>query len=150
MSLYITKNFKFAEIRCPCGCGKDRPVDARSIYLLQSLRDYIDEPIYVSKGGGIRCPAYNKSIGGYWNSAHLFAKAWDIKSPGMSVIELAEEAKNIGFDRVGLYPDSGHVHTDTFRPIPSEAWVKCRGKDFIYFKKFEDAIKYVKLIKEGR
>jgi len=149
MSLYITKNFKYIEVQCPCGCGKDRPVDARSIYLLQSLRDYIDLPIYISKGGGIRCPAYNKSIGGYWNSAHLFAKAWDISVKGMSVIELAEEAKHIGFDRIGMYPNDGHVHVDTFRPIPSEAWVKFKGKGYIYvyFKKFKDAVKFVK---EGR
>ena len=147
MLLYITKNFKYSELRCPCGCGKDRPVDARSIYLLQSLRDYIDLPIYISKGGGIRCIAYNKSIGGYWNSAHLFAKGWDISTPSMSVIELAEEAKHIGFDRIGMYPDDGHVHVDTFRPIPSEAWVKYKEKNYVYFKKFEDAIKFVK---EGR
>jgi hypothetical protein len=144
MSIYVSKNFKYVEIRCPC-CGKDRPVDGHSIYLLQNLRDYINQPIYIPKGGGVRCPAYNKSINGYWNSAHLFAKAWDIFSYGISLIQLAKFAKEVGFNRIGIYPDDGHIHTDTFRPTPSEAWVKFKGKDYIYFKKFEEAMQYVAL-----
>ena len=143
MSIYITKNFKYAEFRCLC-CGKDRPIDGGYIFFLQKLRDYINQPIYISAGGGIRCLIYNKSIGGYWNSAHLFYKAGDIRSPGISTIELAKLAKGIGFSRIGIYPDSGHVHTDTFRPVPSEAWVKFRGKDYIYFRKFEDAVEFAK------
>jgi uncharacterized protein YcbK (DUF882 family) len=144
MPEFITKNFKYIEIRCPC-CGKDRPVDEYSINLLQNLRDYINQPIYISRGGGIRCPAYNKLIGGYWNSAHLFAKAWDISSYGISSIHLAKFAKEIGFDRVGIYLDDGHIHVDTFRPVPSEAWVRDERGLYRYFKKFEDAISYVAL-----
>jgi hypothetical protein len=145
MSIYVSKNFKYSEFICPCGCGIDRPIDEHYISLLQSLRDYIYQPIYITKGGGIRCPSYNKSIHGYWNSAHLFHKAGDIESPGISMFQLAKFAKEIGFSRIGLYPDDGHVHTDTFRPTPSEAWVKFKGKDYIYFRKFEEAMQYVAL-----
>ena len=144
MSLYITKNFKYAEIQCPCGCGKDRPVDARSIYLLQSLRDYIDLPIYISKGGGIRCPTYNRSMGGYWNSAHLFAKGWDISTPSMSIIELAEEAKHIGFDRIGLYFYNNFIHVDVMRPFPSAAWIRYKDGSYSYYRSLELALEELK------
>uniref|UniRef100_A0A6M3L1P0 Putative peptidase n=1 Tax=viral metagenome TaxID=1070528 RepID=A0A6M3L1P0_9ZZZZ len=143
MSIYASKNFKFIEFVCPCGCGIDRPIDVHYIYLLQSLRDYVNQPVYITKGGGIRCLAYNKDIGGYWNSAHLFHKAGDIRSPGISVIELAKLAKQIGFSRVGIYPYTGHVHTDVFRPVPSEAWARGKGGRYYYYKKFEDAIEAV-------
>lgn len=145
MLVYVSKNFKYSEFRCPCGCGIDRPIDSHYIYLLQSLRDYIHQPIYIPEGGGIRCLAYNKSIGGYWNSAHLFHKAGDIYSLGITIFQLAKFAKEVGFSRIGLYPDDGHVHTDTFKPFPSEAWVRDKNGLYRYFKKFEDAISYVAL-----
>jgi hypothetical protein len=142
---YVTKNFRYIEFVCPCGCGIDRPIDSHCIYLLQSLRDYIHQPIYITKGGGIRCPAYNKSIDGYWNSAHLFHKAGDIRVPGMDIIGLGKKAKEVGFSRVGFYPYENFIHTDTFRPFPSEAWVRDKKGLYRYFKKFEDAISYVAL-----
>ena len=65
MSIFFSKNFKYSEIMCPCGCEKDRPIEPQLTYLLQALRDKINEPIYITIGGGIRCKKYNKRIGGY-------------------------------------------------------------------------------------
>lgn len=143
MSIYITKNFKHSEFNCPC-CGKNRGIDSRFIYLLQNLREKIDRPIYISKGGGLRCKKYNRKIGSYRNSAHLFGKAADIHAKNMDLIQLAREAKDIGFTRIGIYPHNYFIHVDTYLPRPSESWVRCKTGKYVYFKKLEEAVKFVK------
>ena len=139
MSIYITQNFKYIEFACPC-CGKDRPIDPKLIYLLQSLREKIDRPIYISKGGGIRCKKYNKQIKGYVDSPHLYGKATDIQVENMDIVSLAKQAKDIGFSRVGLYPFSHFIHIDVIRPYPSASWVRDVQGKYHYFKTLEDAI----------
>ncbi len=142
MSIYITENFKHSEFRCP-DCGKDKPIDPHFIYLLQNLRGKIDRPIYISKGGGLRCKKYNKKIGGYRGSAHLFGKAADINAKNMGLIHLAKEAESIGFSRIGLYPDNGYIHVDVVRPYRSASWVRDKNFRYHYFKTLEEAIKFV-------
>ena len=140
MSIFVTKNFRRSEFSCPCGCGKDRPIDPKLIYLLQSLRNKIDRPIYISIGGGIRCKAYNRRIGGYPTSAHLFGKAVDIHAKNMGIIDLAVAAKEIGFSRIGLYPYNYFIHIDTVNPYRGSAsWVRDVAGIYHYFKTFEQA-----------
>lgn len=142
MSIYFAKNFKYSEIACPC-CGKIRPIDPRLSFLLQSLREKIKLPIYISKGGGLRCRGYNKRIGGYKYSPHLKGKAVDIHVKNMDITVLATLAKEVGFTRIGLYPHSHFVHLDTLKPRPSASWVRnIRGR-YHYFKTLEKAIKCV-------
>jgi len=143
LSLFITRNFKYIEFACPC-CGKDKPIDPKLIYLLQSLREKIDRPIYISKGGGIRCKKYNKQIGGYVDSPHLYGKATDCKAKNISLIDFAREARGIGFSRVGLYPFSHFIHIDVIRPYPSASWVRDVQGRYFYFKTLEDAIIFIK------
>lgn len=143
MSIYITKNFKYSELACPC-CGKNKPIDPHFIYLLQNLREKINRAIYISNGGGLRCKKYNRKIGGYRNSPHLTGRAGDIHAKNMSLIELAKEAKDIGFTRIGLYPHNYFIHVDTYLPRPSESWVRSRTGKYVYFKELEEAIKFVK------
>jgi len=126
---------------CPCGCGKTRPIDPHFIYLLQSLRDKLNTPIYVTNG--LRCLNYNKKIGGYFNSAHLFGRGADIRVPGMNIIKLAKEAKSVGFSRVGLYPYSNFVHIDVMKAMPSSAWVRSKNGNYYYFKDLETAINFM-------
>ena len=140
MSIYFAKNFRYSEIACPC-CGKVNPIDPKLSFLLQSLRNKIDRPIYISKGGGLRCKAYNKRIKGYRYSAHLDGKAVDIHAKKMDIITLAKEAKDIGFSRVGIY--SSFIHIDTVRPYRNSSWVRDINGKYIYFKTLEDAIKCV-------
>jgi len=143
MSIFVSKSFKYIEFICPCGCGKTKPIDSRFIYLLQNLRDKLNQPIYITKGGGIRCPSYNKKIGGYFNSAHLFGRAGDIRVVGMDIVSLAKQAKDIGFPRIGLYPYDNFVHLDVMRPFPSEAWLRGKSGRYYYYRKFEEAIESV-------
>ena len=145
MSIYITRNFKYSELSCPC-CNKDRPIDSRFIYLLQNLREKIKVPIYVSRGGGLRCKKYNKRIG-YRNSPHLTGRAGDIHAKNMNLIKLAKEAKDIGFTRIGIYPSNYFIHVDTYLPRPSESWIRDWEGNYIYFKTLKEAIKYLKEVK---
>ena len=132
---------------CPCGCGKIKPIDPKLIYLLQALRDKIDKPIYIGIGGGLRCKKYNKRIGGYVDSPHLHGRAVDISVKDMDIIDLALEAKSIGFTRIGLYPVDNFIHVDTVGPYPSASWVRTGGnpKDYKYkyFKSLEEAIEAI-------
>lgn len=142
MSLYISRNFKFKEFACPC-CGKDRGIDSRLIYLLQNLREKINRPIYISKGGGLRCKKYNQKIGGYKYSPHLEGKAVDIHVKNMDITVLAMLSKDIGFTRIGLYPHSHFIHIDIVRPYRNASWIRDINGKYHYFKTLEDAIKYV-------
>ena len=140
MSIFVTKNFRRSEFRCPCGCNRDRPIDPKLIYLLQSLREMIGLPIYISIGGGIRCKKYNKKIGGYKYSPHLTGKAVDIHAKNMGIIDLAIKAKEIGFSRIGLYPYNFFIHIDTVNPYRGSAsWVRDVAGIYHYFKTLEQA-----------
>ena len=156
MSIYVSKNFKYSEFACPC-CGKDRPIDPQLIFLLQNLREKIDRPIYISKGGGLRCKKYNKRIGGYVDSPHVpfliivkgekvfrGCKAADIHAKNMDIISIAKQAKDIGFSRIGLYPFNHFVHVDIIRPYPSASWVRDVQGRYVYFKSLDGAMTYIK------
>ena len=142
MSIYASKSFRFSELACPC-CGKIRPIEPHFIFLLQSLRDKLNQLIYITKGGGLRCSNYNKAIGGYFNSAHLFGRGADIRVAGMDIVTLAIEARDIGFTRVGLYPFNFFIHIDTFKAQPSASWIR-EKTGYRYFKNLEESIKYYK------
>jgi len=139
MSIYVTRNFKRNEYACPC-CGKAKPLDPKLIFLLQSLREKINRPIYISRGGGLRCKAYNRKIKGYIHSPHMAGKAVDIHAKNMDLITLAREARDIGFSRIGLYPYSHFLHIDILKPRPSKSWIRDINGIYIYFTTLEDAI----------
>lgn len=144
MSTFFAKNFRYSEIMCPCGCGKDKPIDPKLSYLLQSLRNKIDRPIYISKGGGLRCKAYNRRIGGYLYSAHLKGMAVDCRGKNINLIDFAREARDIGFSRVGIY--KSFIHIDTVRPYRNSSWVRDKVGKYHYFKTLEESILFAKEI----
>ena len=139
MSIYITRNFKQVEFACPC-CSKVKPLDPKLIFLLQSLREKINRKIYINKGGGLRCKIYNRRIKGYICSPHKIGKAVDIHAKNMGIIDLAREAKEIGFSRIGLYPHNHFIHVDIIRPYRNASWVRDKDYMYTYFKTLEDAI----------
>jgi len=146
MSIFVTKNFKRTEFQCP-DCGKNKPLDPKLIYLLQSLREKIGKPIYITSG--LRCRKYNRKIGGYRYSPHLLGKAVDIHAKNMGIIDLAIEAKKIGFSRIGLYPFNHFIHIDVVRPYRSASWVRDKNGVYHYFKTLEQAGNYMESITNG-
>jgi len=139
----LSKNFEDKEFYCPCkNCKKDKLPDDKLVTLLQNLRDKLNQPIYITKGGGIRCRNYNKIIGGYVDSPHLYGKATDIHVKDMDIVSLAKQARDIGFSRIGLYRT--FIHLDIIEPYPSASWVRDVQGRYFYFKTLEDAIMYMK------
>jgi len=113
---------------------------------LQSLRNKVDRPIFISRGGGLRCKIYNKRIGGYKYSPHLRGQAVDIHAKNIDIITLAREARDIGFTRVGLYPHNHFIHVDILKPRPSKAWFRDGDGIYYYFTTLEDAIGVIKCV----
>jgi uncharacterized protein YcbK (DUF882 family) len=145
----LSKDFTDKEFRCPCknkNCDKDKLPDGKLVTLLQYLRDKISQPIYITKGGGIRCKFYNKLIGGYVDSPHLKGKAADIYCKNLDYIKLAQFAKAIGFLRIGLYPfsNSKFIHLDIIEPYPSESWIRDKYGDYYYYHTLEFALRDLK------
>ena len=143
MSLFFAKNFKYSEVRCPCGCGKDRPLKPGMTFALQALRNRVDSPIYITSGGGIRCIEYNKKIGGYIRSPHLIGSAVDIHSRAYDIVTLAKYAVEAGFLRVGLYPYNNFIHVDVEMPSPSKSWVRNKRGHYKYFLTVKEAIAWI-------
>lgn len=102
----ISKNFKLSEFICKEG-KREVKLDMELVLLLQALRERISKPISVVSG--YRSTAYNKKVGGARRSQHLYGKAADIKVKGMSPLEVAKVADEVGFDGIGVYPHWIHV-----------------------------------------
>lgn len=120
----LSKNFNSSEFECPCGKCKAKRISSTLISKLQLLRDRVGEPIYISSG--IRCPTYNKKIGGHSKSPHLLGKAADIYCKNIDIYRLASKADLI-FSRIGLYPDNHFIHVDILPASPSKFWVRHKG-----------------------
>ena len=104
----ITKNFSRAEFACKCGCGMDN-ISPLLVEYLQMIRDHFDAQITVNSG--LRCPAYNKRVGGAKASQHMLGKAADITVKGVKPRKVAEYADVI-MDKWGgvkAYPTFTHV-----------------------------------------
>ena len=136
----ISLNFNKHEFSCKCGCGKNKPIDSELIRLLQNLRTKLTKPIHILEG--VRCNKYNKEIKGFIDSPHLQGKAVDCKVKNISLIDLAREARDIGFSRVGLYKT--FLHLDIIEPYPSASWYRDEKGIYHYFKTLEKTIEYLK------
>ncbi len=149
----LSRNFMANEFNCPCmECRKNGQrmlIDQDVVDLLQEIRDEIEEPLYVSKGGGVRCRQYQKNIGGYNKSLHLQALAADVFMKDQitdDMLMLAIMGQRIGFTRIGLYPysNSKFVHFDIGKPSPSVCWIRYRNGIYRYYNNLEDAIEIIK------
>jgi len=110
---YQSKYFSEAETQCHCGCGGNK-VNPLLLKMLDKLREMIGGPLELSCA--YRCPAHNEEVGGVPDSQHVLGNAADVLVPGYSHCNTAEQlawyAEQIGFDGIGIYPDSGFVHVD--------------------------------------
>ena len=116
----ITRNFRLSEFQCSC-CGKSN-ISLELVEKLQQLRDRYGEPIFITSG--VRCPEYNRRVGGYWDSPHLKGLAVDIVAR-ISPVTMAYLADELGVFRIGVY--DRHTHLDIVKPKPSKYWVVENG-----------------------
>lgn len=104
--LRLSKNFTLSEFACNDG-SKEITVNYELIELLQQLRDTLGKPIKVTSG--YRTVTYNKKCGGIATSHHLTGKAADLKVSGVTPLEVAKAADEMGFMGIGVYPTFTHV-----------------------------------------
>jgi uncharacterized protein YcbK (DUF882 family) len=74
---------------------------------LQALRDHVQRPITINSG--YRSPSHNASIGGASSSYHTRGMAADITIAGMTPLEVASLANDMGFGGIKAYPSFTHV-----------------------------------------
>jgi len=111
----LVKYFKPEEFKCPC-CGKC-DMDATLVFMLDTLREFVDEPLVITSG--FRCMKYNEEIGGKKNSAHLKGKAVDIYCVSqIKRYKILMYALLLGFQRIGIGKDFIHLDIDLSLPHP--------------------------------
>ena len=111
----LSANFKSTEFDCH---GKDcctkTEIDSKLINYLQKIREHFGKAVNISSG--YRCPVHNKNVGGATGSRHAKGQAADIYITGVTPIEIARYAENLGVKGIGLYEtekDGFFVHIDT-------------------------------------
>lgn len=131
----LTENLKEEEFFCKCpdlACTGKRHgiISLELVKKIQEVRDLLDKKIFVISG--IRCPDWNKKIGGASTSTHLprYGLASDLqveKATKYRTIELYLAAEKIGFNGLGFY--GNFIHVDLGNRI--SRWVRKEGK-YIY------------------
>lgn len=113
----LSAHFSRSEFRCKCGCGADH-IDLELVGRLQRLRSMIRQPIVVNSG--VRCFAYNASVGGKPDSAHIKGEAADIQCKDSGTrfrMKRVIYAWSL-FNRVGHGKD--FLHLDVSKTLPQE------------------------------
>lgn len=129
--MLISKNFDSKEFECPC-CGKQE-MNKEFVYFLQGLRDAINYPIIITKGGGFRCKAYNKKIGGAKSSYHMKGLAVDCY---VKYITLKNFHKKIimnfwgTFRGLGVSREGNFIHLDEGRRFAR--WIYLNKKPYYF------------------
>lgn len=104
----LSEHFSTHEFACKDNCGEGG-VHPKLIERLEALRaDLGNKPLYITSG--YRCAKHNKKVGGVKNSQHRLGLAVDFHITGMSMQDLSERARLIGFNYVEF--GKGYVHAD--------------------------------------
>lgn len=124
----LTKNFSRHEFACNCGCGADN-ISIGLVSKLQRIRDSVGLPMKITSG--VRCEAYNATIGGVKKSAHVPASmhdgegvvghAVDIKCTSSVMRYKILKSSTKFFMRVGIGKDFIHLDNDISKP-QTVAW----------------------------
>lgn len=118
------KYFKPSEFDSPDKPGSGVNMQHSFMCFLYSLREYVKEPLHISRGGGFRTEEYQRKQGSTSGiSDHTFGLGVDIKCDNstlrFSIIRYCIEA---GIDRLGIY--DRHVHIGCAKVLPSNVlWV---------------------------
>jgi len=105
-NIKVSENFYLSEFECHDGSYLVK-IDEKLLELLQTLRNVTKKPIHITSG--YRTREYNRFIGGSSKSHHMEGKAADIQIEGLTPLKVAEFARKIGFDGVGIYKTFVHV-----------------------------------------
>jgi uncharacterized protein YcbK (DUF882 family) len=105
-SFRLSRNFNLREFK-----SKDHTdlvlIHPALILGLQHLRDHVQRSITINSG--YRSPAHNTAMGGATNSMHTKGMAADIVISGMTPIQVASLAHDMGFGGIKAYPTFTHI-----------------------------------------
>ncbi|SMP57148.1 YcbK family protein [Anoxynatronum buryatiense] len=102
----VSENFYLREFECKDGSHQVR-LHPQLLEKLQQLRNKLKRPVIITSG--YRNPAHNARVGGSPTSQHLLGTAADLQVTGVSIHQLALEARQVGFTGIGIYDTFVHV-----------------------------------------
>jgi uncharacterized protein YcbK (DUF882 family) len=111
-SYKVSRNFTLGELASKDGANIVL-LHPALIIALQTIRDHVGKPIRVNSA--FRSPAHNKAIGGASNSLHTLGLAADIVIDGMTPIEVASLANDMGLGGIKAYPTFTHIDVGRHR-----------------------------------
>ena len=109
---WTSKYFSYDEMKCKCGCG-EAPMDNDFMYLLDSIREGMGKPLYISSG--YRCANHPIEKKKLRPGAHSTGKAADLLVDGEDAQRVLLAALLLEFNRIGIQQKgSGRfIHLDT-------------------------------------
>jgi uncharacterized protein YcbK (DUF882 family) len=111
-SYKVSRNFTLGELASKDGANIVL-LHPALILALQTIRDHVGKPIRVNSA--FRSPAHNKAIGGASNSLHTLGLAADVVIDGMTPIEVASLANDMGLGGIKAYPTFTHIDVGRHR-----------------------------------
>jgi uncharacterized protein YcbK (DUF882 family) len=111
-SYKVSRNFTLGELASKDGANIVL-LHPALIIALQTIRDHVGKPIRVNSA--FRSPTHNKAIGGASNSLHTLGLAADIVIDGMTPIEVASLANDMGLGGIKAYPTFTHIDVGRHR-----------------------------------
>jgi uncharacterized protein YcbK (DUF882 family) len=111
-SYKVSRNFTLGELASKDGSNIVL-LHPALIIALQTIRDHVGKPIRVNSA--FRSPAHNRAIGGASNSLHTLGLAADIVIDGMTPIEVASLANDMGLGGIKAYPTFTHIDVGRHR-----------------------------------
>jgi len=111
--------FKPSDFACPC-CGQVK-IDWRIVRCLDSICEWIKEPIRIISG--YRCPKHNEEVGGVPDSAHTKGLAVNIYVPNEKIRYLiVDYATLFAIPHIGISKKSIYLDIDETKPYP-RLWI---------------------------
>jgi uncharacterized protein YcbK (DUF882 family) len=111
-SYKVSRNFTLGELASKDGANIVL-LHPALIIALQTIRDHVGKPIRVNSA--FRSPTHNKAIGGASNSLHTLGLAADIVIVGMTPMEVASLASDMGLGGIKAYPTFTHIDVGRHR-----------------------------------
>jgi uncharacterized protein YcbK (DUF882 family) len=102
----LSRNFTLAEIASKDGSNLVL-IHPALILALQAIRDHTGRSVTINSGN--RSPQHNTAIGGATNSLHVKGMAADIVIKGMTPLEVASLAHDLGLGGIKAYPTFTHI-----------------------------------------
>ena len=126
---YLSKNFQVKEFRCKDGTDK-MLIDTEMVYILQKIRELARKAVTINSA--YRTTSWNKKQNGASNSYHLYGRAFDIWSNGLSNDNICKIANTFGLLGIGRYANFVHIDSRT-----KNKWHKdCRTNKYVTFGKY--------------